>query len=216
MKAGIIGGGYIDDYADLGARLKDCDLIICADGGIRHLIEIDVPPDVFIGDFDSCNRDIAEKSVNLENTKIYSHNPIKDDTDMQLCIDYALNNGCDEIVVFAALGGRIDHELSNILNLKYILDKGAKGIIYSKYNEIYITDNNIIIPKKDGFKISVIPLTPIASGVDIKGTYYPLENGEISQGTSLGISNEFISEYADISVKNGVLLVIVSKDTLNI
>lgn len=215
MKAGIIGGGYIDDYADFKERLKECDLIICADGGIRHLIEIDVSPDVLIGDFDSCNRELVEQHI-MEKTKIYSHNPIKDDTDMQLCIDYALNNSCDEIVVFAALGGRIDHELSNILGLKYILDKGVIGTIYSKYNQIFITDSHIRILKKDGFKISVIPLTSIAEGVTIKGTYYTLENGDLRQGTSLGISNEFVSDYADVMVKNGVLLVVISKDTLNI
>ena len=215
MIAGIIGGGYIDDYVDFKECLNKCDLVICADGGIRHLIKINISPDVLIGDFDSCNREFVEQHI-IENTKIYSHNPIKDDTDMQLCINYALDSGCDEIVVFAALGGRMDHELSNILNLKYILDKGAKGTIYSKYNQIFITDSHIRIPRKDGFKISVIPLTPTADGVTIKGTYYTLENGSIRQGTSLGISNEFDSEYADITVENGVLLVVISKDTLNI
>lgn len=216
MKAAIIGGGMVENYLAFAAEIEKCDLIICADGGIKHLINVGIPPHVFIGDFDSCEFNVAETHPILQNTEISRHNPIKDDTDMQLCIDYALTKGVSEIIIFAALGGRIDHELSNIYNLRYILEKGVFGMIYSDTNHIYITDKYLKIKREDGYKLSIVPLTSKVSGVNLSGLYYPLENAELSQGSSLGISNEFVNDYAEISVAEGVLLVILSKDSLNL
>ena len=212
MKAAIIGSGMVDNYTAFAEEIKKCNMIICADGGICHLINVDISPDVFIGDFDSCNEIDVKKRKLVSDTKFIQHNPVKNDTDMQLCIDYAIENGCDEIIMFAALGGRIDHELSNIFHLKYMLDKGVIGKIYSYSNRIMITDNNLKVKMEEGFKISVIPITSKASGVTLKGLKYLLENAEIIQGTSLGVSNEFDDEYAEIFVRSGLLLVIVSKD----
>lgn len=212
MKAAIIGNGTVGDYDVIAEEIKKCDLIICADGGIRHLLRLGISPDIFMGDFDSCNFDDVEYSAFLEKAEIMRYNPMKDDTDMQLCIDCAIDRKCDDIALFGALGGRIDHELSNIFHLKYMLDKGVCGSIISEKNRIYITDNHLKIAKADGFKLSVIPLTPVADGITLKGLLYHLDNASLVQGTSLGISNEFLADTAEISVKSGVLLVFISKD----
>lgn len=215
MKAAIIGGGVVDNYISFAEEIKKCDYIICADGGIKHLINVDIPPDVFIGDIDSCDFKAIENLPIINNTEIIIHNTIKDDTDMQLCIKWALDKGYNELTLFAALGGRIDHELSNILNLRYILDSNANGMIFSDTNRIYITNSKISVKKEDGFHISLIPITELVRGITLKGLAYTLENDDLIQGTSLGISNEFLDEYAEISITSGILLVIVSKDSLN-
>lgn len=212
MRAAIVSGGKIEDYDLFSREIKKHDIIICADGGIYHLIKVNIRPHVFIGDFDSCSKNDVTEFIKSADTKVISHAPEKDDTDTQLCIDYALSNGFLEITLFACLGGRVDHQLSNILNLKYILDKGAKATLFSKNNIIYITDDYIEIPKVPEYKLSVIPLTPVAKGVTISGTKYALCEHDIFQGTSLGISNEFDSQIAKIKVHDGTLLVIVSKD----
>lgn len=214
MRVAIVGGGVVDNHISFAEEIKKCDYIICADGGIKHLINVDIPPDVFIGDFDSCDFNKIKVIDILKKAKIIEHNPIKDDTDMQLCINYALDNGFKDITMFASLGGRVDHMLSNIYNLKYILDNGGSGMIFSDTNRIYITDNSIKIRRENDFKLSVIPLTPTASGVTLKGLYYLLEKAVLNQGTSLGISNEFVDEYAEVFVEEGVLLLVMSKDTL--
>ena len=215
MKAAIIGGGVVDNYISFAEEIQKCDYIICADGGIKHLLNVDIPPDVFIGDIDSCDFKAIEKHPIINNTEIIIHSTIKDDTDMQLCIKWALNKGYNELTLFAALGGRIDHELSNIFNLRYILESNANGMIFADTNRIYITNNKLSVKKEDGFHVSLIPVTEIVSGITLKGLVYPLENADLLQGTSLGISNEFLDEYAEISITSGVLLVVVSKDSLN-
>ncbi len=215
MIAAIIGSGAVTDYAQLADEVKKCDYIICADGGIKHLINADIPPDVLIGDFDSCVFDEIKLNPILEGTEIHHHNPIKDDTDMQLCIDFALEKGYDDIRLFASLGGRIDHELSNIYNLKYIHQNRASGSIISDNDRIYITDSHIKVNRLDGYKLSLISLTDTSEGITLKGLYYPLADASLLQGSSLGISNEFVDDYAEIEVKNGLLLVILSKDSLS-
>lgn len=212
MRAAIIGSGAVHDYKLLYDTIVEYDLIICADGGINHLIKAGVAPNVFIGDFDSCEFDSVKDHPLLKNCIVRKYNTQKNDTDMQLCIDYALKQGCTEITLFAALGGRADHELSNIFNLKYILENGAKGLIFSDNNLIYITDSNIKIERREGFKISLLPLTAMVEGISSTGLYYPLKDDIIYQGTSLGISNEFTEELTEISIKSGTLLIILSKD----
>lgn len=215
MKAAIIGSGAVEDYSFFYNAVKKYDFIICADGGIKHLMNVNIPPNVFIGDSDSCDFSKIKSNPILHDTEIILHNTVKDDTDMQLCIKWALDNGYNNLVIFAALGGRVDHELSNIYNLKYILELGAQGMIFSDTNRIYITDSKISVEREDGYHISLIPITEVVKGVTLKGLSYPLDNADLIQGTSLGISNEFAEEFAEISVADGVLLIVVSKDSLN-
>ena len=56
--------------------------------------------------------------------------------------------------------------------------------------------------------VSVFCLGPDARGVTLKGLYYPLEEGTLTSGFPLGVSNHFTGEPAEISVADGSLLVI--------
>lgn len=214
MKTAIIGSGVIDDYAITAEKIRSCDYVICADGGIAHLNKMKISPDVVIGDFDSSDYDSVMALPIMSNTEIIKCNPEKDNTDMQLCIDYALKNGAESIVIFAALGGRVDHELSNIFHLEYINKCGAEGMIFSVDNRIYITNSSLTLPACQGYKMSVIPLTEKAEGVCLSGVYYPLNDATIVRGSSLGISNEIVDSAAKISVKRGTLLVFHSRDCI--
>ena len=44
--------------------------------------------------------------------------------------------------------------------------------------------------------------------MDISGLYYPLKNGTLTPFFPLGVSNHFTGEEAEISVKNGTLLIL--------
>jgi thiamine pyrophosphokinase len=47
-----------------------------------------------------------------------------------------------------------------------------------------------------------------ARGVTLRGLYYPLEDGELTCGFPLGVSNHFTGENAEIRVRKGSLLVL--------
>ena len=56
--------------------------------------------------------------------------------------------------------------------------------------------------------VSVFCLGADAHGVTLKGLYYPLENGTLTAGFPLGVSNHFTVEPSEITVAEGSLLVI--------
>ena len=60
--------------------------------------------------------------------------------------------------------------------------------------------------------VSVFAWTEEAKGVSYKGLKYPLENATLTKAFALGISNEFAEEEAEISVKDGMLLIIIAAD----
>lgn len=57
--------------------------------------------------------------------------------------------------------------------------------------------------------VSVFCHSDRAEGVTIQGLKYTLQDAELTNGFPLGVSNEFIGERAEISVKKGILLVTV-------
>ena len=47
-----------------------------------------------------------------------------------------------------------------------------------------------------------------AENVTLRGFYYPLENGKLTSGFPLGVSNHFVGTEASVCVENGSLLLI--------
>lgn len=203
MRALIFSGGEFTRLPD-GIDIYNYDLIIAADSGYLSACDCGIVPDVFVGDFDS----LLKEEVNA--AKIISLNPVKDKTDTQEAIDYAVSQGIKFITIVGALGNRFDHTLANLHLLKYANDSGIKAEIVDVDTYITLVNNEISIKKKDGFCISLLPLTD-CFGVSVFGVFYPLDNADMPIGNPYGISNEFTDDSAKISVKSGDLLVILSK-----
>lgn len=79
-------------------------------------------------------------------------------------------------------------------------------------NYIHMVTDHIELQKREGFFLSLIPATPKVEGITTKGLAYPLKEAEMVMGTGLGISNEFTSDKAEVTVKKGRLYAIVSRD----
>lgn len=211
MTGVIVCNGSIEDYTYYNKYFNMADLIICADGGAAHLIRIGKKPDILLGDFDSISAGDFKflKELGVE---ILKYPVEKDMTDTELAVNLALDKGCTYIVIIGGIGSRWDHSLSNIFLLKKLLDRGIAGIIVNERNEISVIKDKIILYKEENAKISLLPLTEVVEGVTTKGLYYPLNNATIEMGSTWGISNEFISEIAEVSIKSGLMLVIKARD----
>lgn len=192
------------DDISLYGRIKynEDDLVICADGGYDTITAAGEVPDAVIGDMDSVHRQIPKEIKRV----YYPRN--KDKTDLHLCVDYALENGCKEIILLGAMGGRIDHSLANMILLRYIEESGADGMILTANTAVFLTSDTIKIPKGNYKYVSLIPMTEKAEGVTTKGLRYSLTNYTLNQIDNLGVSNVFTEDIAEISVKKGVLFVI--------
>ena len=183
-------------------KLKDDDIVICADGGYDALYYTSIVPDVIIGDFDSM------KSPVPKDVEIIRYSSDKDKTDLEICIDYACDKGCDTVFIMGALGGRIDHTMGALYALKYALEIGVKAMILNASSRVYITDSELEIRRENFKYVSLIPCTDKVSGLTAKGLKYGLSDAELKQGSSFGISNEFYNNTAEIKIKRGILFVI--------
>ena len=61
-------------------------------------------------------------------------------------------------------------------------------------------------------KLSVFALGDHCSGVTLRGTKYPLEDGTLANTFPLGVSNEFAGDAAQIEVRDGALLVVACRE----
>lgn len=225
MKAVIIANGNIKNLESFSEIVSSADLIICADGGAKHLKEMGILPDVIIGDFDSLNSE--DKTFFEENNiKTIKHPSNKDATDTELATEFAVEHKCYDITFIGATGTRLDHTLANIFLLRKLADQaddqknnqnnnnnhGIKYRIIDDNNEIFLVTDKITLEKAGNSFVSIIPLTEKAEGITTSGLKYPLTDAKIRSGSSLGISNEFTDEKATIVLKKGMLIVTISKD----
>lgn len=211
MRFIIFGNGEIDNYSFAMEYLKGKNIIIACDGGVSHVKKLHIYPDYIIGDFDSAAPEIMEEYA-AENISIIPYPVEKDYTDMELCINFAIENKATEIIIFGGIGSRLDHTLANIDLLSIPLKNGIKTSLISENSSVYLIDDKISINGKKGDLISLIPFKDDVTGVTTKNLYYPLSDETLFIGSSRGVSNVFNESKIEVSIKSGKLLLIKTKE----
>ena len=211
MKCAIIANGDFEYKGAAKEAIDQAELIVCADGGARHLRAINIRPHVLIGDFDSIQ---AKDKLFFETgqTTIISHPVNKDKTDSDLCISWALNNQATDISMLGVIGSRMDHTLANIYLLTKLAGQGIRARIINSHNEIHIVSDYLELEGQAGDFLSLVPVSEKVSGITLKGLEYSLNEADMEIGSSLGISNVFKESAASICIREGLMLVIKSKD----
>lgn len=211
MKAVIVCNGTISDYKYMGRYFKDAELVICADGGAAHLRRFNLNPHILLGDFDSISKEDLDYFRKNE-VEIVAFPVEKDATDTEIAVDLAIERGCNSILILGGVGTRLDHTLSNIFLLKKMMDKEVTGVIANEYNEIILIKDSITIPQEKDVRISLLPLSAASYGVTTKGLYYPLVEATVEMGSTWGVSNEISGDIAEVIIKEGLMLVIKSRE----
>lgn len=209
----IISGGNIN-IKYLEENYKKYENIIAVDRGLEALYKLKITPSHIVGDFDSINTEILK--FYQDNPKIIFHqfNPEKDYTDTDIALKLAIELKSSKIVIIGALGKRMDHALANIHILTYAMNSNILCYILDENNKIYLIKDKITL-RRDllyGKYISLIPLSTTVEGLTLSGFKYNLDNFSLSIGKSLGVSNEIVEETASIKFKEGILIIIESKD----
>ena len=177
------------------------DYLLAADGGLAHLRGLGLAPHGILGDFDSLG-------YTPQGAEVF---PVeKDDTDAMLAVRKGLELGYREFILYGSLDGpRLDHTVANFQTLQFLCDRDAWGYLVGREQLVTVVKNGAItFPEGASGTVSVFCLGPDARGVTLRGLYYPLENGTLTPGFPLGVSNHFTGESASISVEQGSLLVI--------
>lgn len=187
---------------------KDGDFIICADGGLKTARSAGIIPDLFVGDMDS------QKEEPLDVKEKIFFPADKDLTDSHIAVCEALKRGYKDIFIFGGTGGRLDHEYANYCLLKYILKNGGFGRIVNENNIIYMTNIPMKISSLGMKYISFFPFGGDVEDFSVKNVKYELEHYTLTDSDTYTTSNEFINNKpAEISFKNGCVLIICSRDS---
>ncbi len=212
MRAIIISNGDIKDYSYTKNLINKDDYIICADGAMRHCLKMDILPDVWLGDFDSCNfQTYLTDNPFLKSVETVKLNPQKDVTDTHAACDLAIKKGYKDILILGALGTRFDHTLSNIHLLEYLFKLNVSALILNENNILRVFDSYIKIKKSKKY-LSLLPFDTDVVVKKTNGLKYFLENYKLDRSVSLGVSNEILSDEATIEIEGGLLLIIESDD----
>ena len=200
----IVGGAEINNYELIrGYLYPSRDFYVYCDCGLKHE-QFLYAPDLIIGDFDS-----HAKPENFDN--VITLPVVKDDTDTIFAVKEALRRGYEEFLLIGVTGGRQDHNLGNIYALLMLAKAGKKAMIVDDYSEISVISSGERVKVKWGWKFfSLMNISGVARGIDIRGAKYNLNNAEITPEFQYGISNEVLKPEVDaeIYLREGYLLLV--------
>jgi len=156
--------------------------------GARDALAAGVCPHVIIGDLDSLSPDEQarlEVGAGPASSHIVRFSPSKDETDLELALLYAVCEGVTEIVILAALGGRLDQTIANLLLLALPELRGLDVRIVAGTQTAFLIQgqggrdggdggDERLIEGQPGDIVSLIPLGGDAVGVTAEGLEWPL------------------------------------------
>ena len=203
----IFANGELPNAEKARTLVKADDYVICADGGTHHALALGIIPHLVIGDMDSATKDevqrLKEADVLIE---LYPRN--KNETDLELALNRALEKSPSSILMIGTLGGRLDQTLGNIsllsdsrlATLDVRLDDGVE--------EAFFCRDQIKVEGRRGDIVSLIPWHSAVKGIRTSGLRWPLSNETLYPEKTRGISNEMLDAVAEVSIEAGLLLTI--------
>jgi thiamine pyrophosphokinase len=206
-QAWIFVNGDLADPEAIRAMIQPEDLLVAADGGLRHLQLLRLRPAVLIGDLDSVSDQDVQRLV-AEGVQIEKHPPAKDETDLELALFWVLSAGLKHIRIAAALGDRLDHTLGNLFLLMLPELATCDVRLENGRDEVFLIRTSGIIAGRSGDRVSLLPLGQPAIGVSTRGLQYALVAETLWPERTRGISNVMVNGTAEVEVDEGVLICI--------
>ena len=216
MKYLIFTGGTIQDsFARAYYESHSYDCVLAADHGIEAADRLGIPVQILLGDFDSADPTVLAAWMERPGLTIVQHNPIKDNTDTELAILYAVEHGATHIDILGCTGTRMDHFLGTVESLYGALEAGVDCVLVDANNRIrLLAPGTHRICREDAFGkyLSLIPFGGAVEKLTLWGVKYPLTDYKMIPGNSLGISNEITGTVAEITFSDGILIEVQSED----
>ncbi|MGE3063799.1 MAG: thiamine diphosphokinase [bacterium] len=180
--------------------IKSFTRIISADGGFSHLKFVRNPM-LIVGDFDSLSVKRVPKDI-----PILKYSKTKDETDIELAIEYSIKKKFSPIYITGVTGTRDDHFYTALSLLEKYKD-----------NEIHILTENydIFILREmrsydfdfmEGSHISFFSVSPKTKNIESRGFEYEYTNTDLYRSKPIGVSNRITGKKANIKFEKGLII----------
>ena len=203
----LFANGDLEEIEWIRPYLATATAVIAADGGSKHLFRLGHLPDLVIGDMDSLPRQAREWLLE-GNVPLIVAPEKKDETDLELALLYASEHYKEEILIFAAFGGRLDQTLANIFLLALPALSGERIKLMSPQQRAWLVTDRSEIQGDIGDRVSLIPLGGEVLVRQTQGLQWPLVDETLAFGPARGVSNVMTSSAAAVAVGSGTLLCI--------
>ncbi|MGA2490184.1 MAG: thiamine diphosphokinase [Anaerolineales bacterium] len=203
----IFANGLLPSLASARHLIQPGDVFYAADGGTQHVLALGLIPSVVIGDLDSLTPE-ERQYLDVKGVDIRQYSRDKDQTDLELALDHAIQAGYREILVVGALGGRLDQTLGNLALLSDHRLSTCDIRLDDGVEEAFFTRGRCEIRGRPGDIVSLLPWGGDVTGICTEGLRWPLRSETLISARTRGISNEMSHERASIMLKSGLLLVI--------
>ena len=202
----IFANGTLPDPIAAQKLLRPDDFLLAADGGTRHILDLGRTPSIIIGDLDSAPSDL--RPLTESGTKIIQHPRDKDETDLELALNYAIEQGYREIVIVAALGDRLDQTLGNLALLTNVERLTLNVRLADGVEQALFCRDTANVEGRRGDIVSLIPWGGNVRVVRTEGLRWPLSNETLYAHKTRGISNEMTGDLARVEIESGLLLIV--------
>lgn len=182
--------------------------VIAADSGVHAVLERGWVPDLVIGDLDSAREEAIDAAVGggaaLERAAVD-----KDETDLELALVAAVAAGADDVWVIVRGGGRLDHQLANLVCLAAPSLDGITVSAAVGEHDVWVVRGERHLDLEVGQHLALIPIGGPAR-VTSSGVAFPLDAEVLSPFAGRGIANEVAASPVHLVVDDGVVLAISS------
>ena len=203
----IFANGEIPRLENARFLLQADDYIICADGGARHALELGLTPNLVIGDMDSIDKQQWQKLKDA-GVPIELFPRDKNETDLELALDRAIELEPKVLLIIGALGGRLDQTFGNTALLSNARLSAVDVRLDDGVEEIFFCRDQEEVRGRSGDIVSLIPWGNPVQGVQTQGLKWQLHSETLFPEKTRGISNEMTGEVVSIKIASGLLLVI--------
>ena len=203
----LFANGELTAPDKIRTLLNDSDFLVAVDGGLSHLERLGLTPNLIIGDLDSADPEQIQ-DLRTRGVEIRTFAADKNETDLELALNAALEMAPAAIRVVAALGGRLDQTLANIFLLTRPDLANIDIRLIDGQTEVFLIRQSATITGKIGQGVSLLPLRGPVTGIHTEGLRYELNDETLFPEMTRGISNQMASPTARITIQTGLLLCI--------
>ena len=200
----IVANGEWPSSFNLQHERTTYDQLVALDGAANRLLELNLIPDVIVGDLDSITTSVLNQceSSGVHIVRI----PSQEKSDISKGLQWVQQEQPNaRIDVIGVEIGRYDHHLAAYSALFEC--QSSATILLNGWTAKRVDSNPTTFQVKPDAIISLIAFGSV-QGVTLEGCQYPLQNASLTTGTQ-GVSNKAIESEIVVSAQSGNLLLLI-------